>query len=133
MKTKLIILSLFLCAILACSSDDDSGTTSQTGTVKFEVIVSQNRDADIITLIDSNSETTTNPAFPFTKIYSDASIATGTTLQLSFTDTTNAPNGATFSYDLELKISVDNVVVKSQTFAVDETNTTGLSITHIIP
>jgi hypothetical protein len=133
MKTKLIILSLVLTIILGCSSDDDSANTTNTGTVKFEVLVSQNRDADIVTLVGSTTETTVNPAFPFTKVYSDVSTATGTTLQLNFTDTTTIPNGATFSYDLELKISIDNTVVASQIFAVDESNTTGLSINYVIP
>jgi hypothetical protein len=132
MKTKFIFLAIVLSTILSCSSDDDSGNTDQTGTIKFEAIVSQSRNASIITLIDSNTETTTDPAFPFIKVYSDTSTATGTTLQLNFTDTSIRFDGATFSYDLELRISVDNVVVKSQTFTVDETDTSSLSITYVI-
>ncbi|MCK7591518.1 hypothetical protein M0G43_13105 [Subsaxibacter sp. CAU 1640] len=133
MKKLLLIPVLFLSFIMvSCSSDDDSGGNSNS-TVKFEAIVSQNRDSQIVTLIDSSSDTATNPTFPFTKVYSDVSITSGKTLQINFLDMTNVPVGATFSYTVQLKITIGNNEVKSQTFNVNETTTAPISINYVVP
>jgi hypothetical protein len=74
-----------------------------------------------------------SPTFPFTKVYSDVSIVSGTTLQINFVDITNVQSGSTFSYTIELRITIGNNEVESQIFNVNKTTSTPISINYVVP
>lgn len=129
-----LFLAVFCSISISCSSDDNSIKDVKTGNVKFEVLVSQNRDSKIVTKINSVSTSEINQLFPYSKSYSNVELKSGTVLEVIFVDNTSIVSGSTFSYNLELKIAIDNVYVKTETYTVTENSIqSSFSINYILP
>lgn len=134
MKNLILIpILIFSLIFTSCTSDDDTSNNDIFSTIRFEVTISENRDTEIITKINNQSEVTINPVFPFTEVHPNVSLNSGTFLELTYSDETPIVIGDTFSYDLTLSILINNEVVKTEMFTNTETTTSNRSINYVIP
>jgi uncharacterized protein YxeA len=126
-KLLLIVLVAFSFSITSCSSDDDSANGNnypQTVNIKFDISTTRNSDAIINRTLNNNTETDEITSLPYSFTYAQQEVNQGTYLKLTFQDNgvyaaTN--EGSTWTdYDAELKITVGNNVVKTQTFEMTE-------------
>jgi len=130
-KLKFSILFLFAITLFSCSSDDEE--SDATATVRFEVTVSENRDANVSTSINSNlSNTEMSVQFPYTRTVNNVSITPGTTLGISYSDNTEIPYNSDFSYTVEMKIFINEELVSQGTATVDHLSNGGASRTYTI-
>lgn len=124
-----IILVFALLPLVSCSSDDDSSNESnypQTVNIKYEVTTSRNTSAIITTTLDNNTESNTADSLPFSDTYAQTEVNIGTYVKITYLENgiyAVGPNGSNWTdYEAELKIYVNNEVVKSQTIEITENN-----------
>lgn len=135
MQTKLIFYTcvLMFSLLFSCSDDDDVDEVDRTGSIKFEVTVDGINESEITMLIDDRTEKVSNVSFPFIKVYSDELLTSGKVLQLKFVDMSPRVGGVSYSHTLELKTSINNEVVKSETFMLTENSIANPAISYILP
>ena len=125
---KKLLLTLIVVAsfsITSCSSDDDnSGGNNypQTVNIKFDITTTRNSEAIINRTLDNDTEIDQVTSLPYSFTYAQQEVNEGTYLKLTFQDNGTyavGPSGSTWTdYDAELKISIGNNVVKTETFEI---------------
>jgi len=127
MTQKLLLASVFffLVALIACNPDDETGEYPKTVNIKFEVNTTLNRDCIIKTTINNDTEEEFIFNLPYSRTYAQEEVVNGTYTKITFEDNDDilgTPDGGSSweDYEAELKISVDNEVVKSETVTVTE-------------
>ncbi len=120
-KILFILMVLPLFALNSCKSDDASNAYPKTVNIKYEVITTNGKVGYVNRTI--NNETIEEfPVFPYSFTYAQESVEVGTYLKLTYTGDNEIvvePNPMPMIYEVELKISVDNEVVASETTSVD--------------
>ena len=120
-KIVFILLALPLFALNSCKSDDASNAYPKTVNIKYEVITT-NGNVGYINRTINNATVEEFPVFPYSFTYAQEVVELGTYLKLTYTGDNGVvvePNPMpTPSYEVELKISVDNEVVASETATV---------------
>ena len=128
-KLILLVLTIICIPVMSCSSSDDSSggsTYPQTVNIKYEVTTSRNSSAIITTTLDNDTDSNTVDNLPFSETYAQTLVNNGSYLKLTYLEDgayAVGPNGSSWTdYTAELKISVGNNVVKSETFNITEGN-----------
>lgn len=118
---KKLVLLCFLVLAFSCSKDDDTATTDspfpKTTTMKFEVDLTEVRDANITTTINDVEVLELSSTANFSKSYENIVVSLQTVFKLKYEDLSPVPFQP---YEATMKIlDIDNVV-KSQNFNVTE-------------
>ena len=129
---KILFLMLLMCSITySCLPDDsDSGAEPAGPTIsniKFEVTTTRNSEAIITTTINNDTETDEVENLPFSRTYAQVELESGIYFKLTFLEngTYSASSGGETSwtdYTAVLTISIDNVVVRTEIFNINEDN-----------
>ena len=122
----LVVVSTF--SMTSCSSDDDNagGNSNypQTVNIKFDIITTRDSEAIVNRTLNNNTETDNVQNLPYSYTYAQQQVNQGTYLKLTFKDDGSYAIGTGGSswtdYSAELKISVGDNVVKTQTFDITE-------------
>lgn len=117
---KIVLLFLGLVAF-ACSDDDSQRTTDspfpKTTTMKFEVELSEARNADVTTTIDNTDVLELSTEASFSKSYENIVVSLQTMFKLKYMDQSPMPFQP---YEANLKIvDIDNIV-KTQNFNITQ-------------
>ena len=115
----LVISSLYL---TSCSSDDDNSSGNEypkTVNIKNDITTTQYTDAVVTRTLDNDTQTENFDSFPYSHTYSQQVVNQGTYLKLTFMHNL-AQTGGVDDYEAELKITVGNEVVKSETFMITD-------------
>ncbi len=124
-KYLFLLLTLPLFALNACKTEDPTSVYPKTVNIKYEITTTKNKVGYVERTF--NNETVEDfPKFPYSFTYARQEVELGTYLKLTFDgDNTvvvepNPNPGAT--YDVELKISVDDEIVatKSKTVSISD-------------
>lgn len=127
-KIVLISLLMSIISLTSCSSDDDNSGGSeypQTVNIKFDISTTEYTEAIISRTLNNDTQTENIDNLPYSFTYAQQEVNQGTYLKLAFTDNLTQDGGPT-SYEAELKISVGNEVVKSETFTITDVGETVL-------
>ena len=124
-KTALIIVLIVSLFTLSCSKKDSDSEYPKTVNIKFDVTTSRNTEAIISTTLNNETETENVDSLPFSITYAQTEVDEGTYLKLSYKEDgiyTSGTGGIDTwtDYTAELKIYVDNQVVKTQSFEISE-------------
>ncbi|WP_298903655.1 hypothetical protein [uncultured Psychroserpens sp.] len=129
---KILLLMLFVCSITySCLPDDsDSGAEPDGPTIsniKFEVTTTRNTEGIITTTINNDTETEEVENLPYSRTYAQVELESGIYFKLTFLEngTYSASSGGGTSwtdYTAVLTISIDNVVVRTEIFNINEDN-----------
>ena len=115
----LVISSLYL---TSCSSDDDNSSGNEypkTVNIKYDITTTQYTDAVVTRTLDNDTQTENFDSFPYSYTYVQQEVNQGTYLKLTFMHNL-AQTGGVDDYEAELKITVGNEVVKSETFMITD-------------
>lgn len=127
---KKLVLTFIVIAsfsMLSCSSDDDNSGGSnfpKTVNIKFDITTTRNSEAIVNRTLNNDTEIDFVPSLPYSFTYAQQEVNEGTYLKLAFQDNGTYAIDETGSswtnYTAELKISVGNNVVKTETFEITE-------------
>ncbi len=122
MKKLLLILLVASCfSITSCSSDDDNSEGNnypQTVNIKFDITTTQYTYAVVSRTLNNDTQTEEDfDSFPYSFTYVQQEVNQGTYLKLTFMHDLGQDGGFD-DYEAELKITVENEVVKSETFMI---------------
>lgn len=131
---KILTFAIILSSIIitSCSSDDDNNDGNnypQTVNIKYEITTTMNRESIVNQTLNNNTETITVSSFPYSHTYAQQEVNQGTYLRLSYQDddvvSIGTGSGSSWvDYEAELKIFVNNNIVKAETFSIEETTGT---------
>lgn len=127
-RTALIFILASIISLTSCSSDDDNSGGNEYPkivNIKFDITTTESTEAIISRTLNSDTQTENIDTLPYSFTYAQQEVNQGTYLKLSFTDNL-AQDGGPTSYEAELKISVGNEVVKSETFTITDVGETVL-------
>lgn len=132
-----LVVAISSLSLNSCSSNDDSSSRNEypkTVNIKFEITTSRNSQAIISTTLNNNTETENVDNLPFSKTLAQTQVNVGTYLKLTYIENgliIVTPDGTNWTdYSAELKIYVNNVVVKTQTFSMTESDNTVKEINY---
>lgn len=127
---KILTFAILLSSIFiaSCSSDDDNSNGNnypQTLNIKYEITTTLNRESIINQTLNNNTETFITSSFPYSHTYAQQEVNQGTYLKLSYQDDDvvliGTGSGSSWvDYEAELKIFVNNNIVKAETFTIEE-------------